>query len=72
MTGSMSSSSYPKPLTSRGYDTVGRVLDAEDKAIREHRQKRKEAKSKEERELIGQWEPERMENGETMPPDHGT
>ena len=43
------------------------VLDAENKAIREHRQKRKEAKSKEERELIGQWEPERMENGETMP-----
>ena len=43
------------------------VLDAENKAIREHRQKRKEAKSKEERDLIGQWEPERMENGETMP-----
>jgi len=43
------------------------VLDAENKAIREHRQKRKEAKSKEERERIGQWEPERMENGETMP-----
>lgn len=43
------------------------VLDAENKAIREHRHKRKEAKSKEERDLIGQWEPERMENGETMP-----
>ena len=43
------------------------VLDAENKAIREHRQKRKEAKSKQERDLIGQWEPERMENGETMP-----
>lgn len=43
------------------------VLDAENKAIRKHRQKRKEAKSKEERDLIGQWEPERMENGETMP-----
>ncbi len=43
------------------------VLDAENKAIREHRQKRKEVKSKEERELIGQWEPERMGNGETMP-----
>ena len=36
------------------------VLDAENKAIREHRRK-------EERELIGQWEPRRMENGETMP-----
>lgn len=43
------------------------VLDAENKAIREHRQKRKEAKSKEERDLIGRWEPRRMENGETMP-----
>lgn len=43
------------------------VLDAENKAIRDHRQKRKEAKSKEERDLIGQWEPKRMENGETMP-----
>ena len=40
------------------------VLDAENKAIREHRHRRKEAKSKEERDLIGQWEPERMEDGE--------
>ena len=32
-------------------------------AIREHRQKKKEAKSKAERERIGKWEPERMENG---------
>lgn len=43
------------------------ILDAENEAIREHRQKRKNAVSKEERELIGKWEPERMENGETMP-----
>lgn len=43
------------------------VLDAENKAIREHRQKRKEAKSKSEKDLIGKWEPERMSNGETMP-----
>ena len=43
------------------------VLDAENKAIREHREKRKNAKSKAEREQIGQWEPQRMENGETMP-----
>lgn len=26
-----------------------------------------DAKTKEERELVGQWEPERMENGETLP-----
>ncbi len=43
------------------------VLDAENKAIREHRRRRKNAALKEERELIGQREPERMENGETMP-----
>ncbi|WP_239653846.1 transposase [Barnesiella sp. CU968] len=43
------------------------ILDAENKAIREHRRRRKNAALKEERELIGQWEPERMENGETMP-----
>ena len=43
------------------------VLDAENKAIREHRKKRKEAKSREKRDLIGQWEPRRMENGEIMP-----
>lgn len=43
------------------------VLDAENRAIREHRARRKAAKTKEERELIGQWEPERMENGETLP-----
>ena len=43
------------------------VLDAENKAIREHRQKRKEAKTRQERESIGQWEPQRMENGETLP-----
>lgn len=43
------------------------VLDAENKAIREHRAKRKAAKTKAERELVGQWEPERMANGETLP-----
>lgn len=43
------------------------VLEAENKAIREHRARRKAAKTKEERELIGKWEPERMENGETLP-----
>ena len=43
------------------------VLDAENKSIKEHREKRKTAKTKEEREQIGQWEPQRMENGETLP-----
>lgn len=43
------------------------VLDQENKAVREHREKRKAAKTKEERESIGRWEPERMGNGETMP-----
>lgn len=43
------------------------VLDRENKAVREHREKRKAAKTKEERESIGRWEPERMGNGETMP-----
>lgn len=43
------------------------VLDAENKAIQEHRQRRKVAKTKSEREAIGAWEPQRMANGETMP-----
>lgn len=43
------------------------VLDEENKAIREHRERRRKAKSKEERDLIGKWEPARMANGETMP-----
>lgn len=43
------------------------VLDRENKAVREHREKRKAAKNKEEREAIGRWEPKRMGNGETMP-----
>lgn len=43
------------------------VLDAENRSIKEHRTKRKAAKSKEERENIGQWEPKRMSNGETLP-----
>lgn len=43
------------------------VLEAENKAIREHRARRKAAGTKEERDLIGQWEPQRMDNGETLP-----
>ena len=63
---------HVQPLISEAIDQLRirhrwEVLDAENKAIRAHRQKRKEAKSNEERDLIGQWEPERMENGEAMP-----
>lgn len=43
------------------------VLDQENNAIKEHRRRRKEAKTKSELEKIGQWAPVRMENGETMP-----
>lgn len=43
------------------------VLDQENKAIREHRAKRKAAHSKAEKDLIGEWSPERMGNGETKP-----
>lgn len=43
------------------------VLDAENRAIKDHRARRRAAKTKAERDRIGQWEPERMENGETMP-----
>lgn len=43
------------------------VLDAENKAIKEHRARRKAATTKEEREAVGRWEPERMDNGETLP-----
>lgn len=43
------------------------VLEAENKAIREHREKRRHAAGKSERDRIGQWMPQRMENGETMP-----
>ena len=42
-------------------------LDAENKAIKEHRAKRKAARTRVEKELIGEWEPERMANGETKP-----
>ena len=43
------------------------VLDAENKAIKEHRATRKAARTRAEKELIGEWEPERMANGETKP-----
>ena len=43
------------------------VLEAENRAIRAHRQKRKAAKTRQEKDAVGEWEPERMENGETLP-----
>ena len=43
------------------------VLAEENKAIKEHRAKRKAAHTKAEKALIGEWEPTRMENGETKP-----
>ena len=43
------------------------VLAEENKAIKEHRAKRKAAHTRAEKDLIGEWEPVRMENGETKP-----
>ena len=43
------------------------VLEEENKALREHRARRKATKSRAEREAIGLWEPCRMANGETLP-----
>ena len=43
------------------------VLDAENRAIRAHRQKRKAANTRREKDAVGEWEPERMENGWTLP-----
>lgn len=43
------------------------VLAEENKAIKEHRAKRKAAHTRAEKDLIGEWEPQRMENGETRP-----
>ena len=43
------------------------VLAEENKAIKEHRAKRKAAHTRAEKDLIGEWVPERMENGETKP-----
>lgn len=43
------------------------VLDEENKAIKEHCAKRKAAHTRAEKDLIGKWKPELMENGETKP-----
>lgn len=43
------------------------VLDEENKAIQQHRAKRKAACTSAEKKLIGEWKPQRMANGETKP-----
>ena len=43
------------------------VLAQENKAIKEHRARRRSARTRQEKDLLGEWEPERMENGETRP-----
>lgn len=43
------------------------VLEEENKSLKEHRERRKSAKSRTEREALGHWEPCRMANGETLP-----
>ena len=43
------------------------ILAEENEAIRAHRARRKAARTRAEKYLVGEWEPERMENGETRP-----
>lgn len=43
------------------------VLEEENKALKENRDRRKAAQNRKEREAVGYWEPCRMSNGETMP-----
>ena len=43
------------------------VLDEENRLIKEHRSRRKAAGTREQKLIVGEWEPQRMENGETMP-----
>ena len=43
------------------------ILAEENKAISAHRARRKAARTRAEKDLVGEWEPERMENGETRP-----
>lgn len=44
-----------------------KVLAEENEAIKKHRAKRKTAHTRAEKDRIGEWEPERMANGETRP-----
>lgn len=43
------------------------MLAQENKEIKEHRAKRKAAHTRAEKDIIGEWEPQRMANGETKP-----
>ena len=43
------------------------VLEEENKAIKQHRARRKAVHTRAEKDLIGEWEPVRMANGETKP-----
>lgn len=43
------------------------VLDRENKSIKEHRQKCKGCRTKKERDALGLWKPDIMDNGETLP-----
>ena len=43
------------------------ILAEENKAIRAHRARRRAVRTRAEKDLVGEWEPERMENGETRP-----
>ena len=43
------------------------ILAEENKAIRAHRARRKAARTRAEKDLVGEWETERMENRETRP-----
>lgn len=43
------------------------VLEEENKAIKEHRARRKAVHTRAEKDLIGEWKPVRMANGETKP-----
>ena len=43
------------------------VLAEENRAVKAHRAKHKAAHTRAEKDLVGEWEPQRMENGETKP-----
>ena len=43
------------------------VLEEENKSLKEHRARRKAVHTRAEKDLIGEWEPVRMANGETKP-----
>ena len=63
---------HVQKLMSEAIDTIRirhrwEILDQENRQLKEHRARKKAAKTRLEKELIGDWEPRRMANGETMP-----